>query len=212
MKRILLSLLVVLWTIALYAQPQNSSRRITVYPKFKPAVITLMNGQVVTVPQANIFLKGSKLLYRNISRQVMEAKLSNIKTADFDDRHYERIDTMLAWRVDTVGKNALYCVTKIDMVSLHNNIINSRDMTNIDLSNDLLNITTLDVDRENIDYPLVNIFFYRYNGKIIPVHEREIIRRIPKKKLHNYKVVTSLATFSWTDSKSLLDLLKTISK
>ena len=212
MKRILLSLLVVFWAVILYAQPQNSSQRITIYSKFKPAVITLINGQVITVPQANIFLKESRLIYRNINQQIMEAKLSNIKTVDFDDRHYERIDTMLAWRVDTVGKNALYCVTKIDMVSLHNNIINSRDMTNIDLSNELLNITTLDIDRDNMEYPLVNMFFYRYNGKIIPVHEREITRRITKKKLYDYKVVTSLATFSWTDIKSLLSLLKTISK
>lgn len=212
MKKLLLLAGALALTLGTSAQIEDTSHRITAYPQFKRASITMMNGKVVTVAQANVFLKGSKLIYHNISGKTMEARLANIKTVDFDDRHYERIDTMLAWRVDTVGGNALYCVSKIDMASLRNNIINNRDMTNVDLSNDLLNFTTLDIDIETLEYPLINVYYYYYNGKMIPVHEREITRRIPKAKLYDYKVVTSQSTFSWTNSRSLLELLKKISK
>ena len=211
MRKIIILLLLCVCAMTTTAQIDKNSRRIMTYKEFKPAAVTLLNNQVVTVPLANIFMKRSTLVYHNISGKNMEAKLSNVKSVDFDDRHYERIDTMLAWRVDTVGNNALFCVTKIDLSALRNNIINSRSMTNIELTNSLLNTATLDVDMEDFDYPLINIYFYKYNDKIIPVQEREIYRRIPKNKRYDFKVVTSLPTFSWTDPKSLLDLLKHIS-
>lgn len=212
MKRLTALLLAACLTTGLHAQGPDTSHRITAYPKFKPASITMMNGKVVTVARANVFLKGSRLVYHNISGKTMEARIENIRTVDFDDRHYERIDTMLAWRVDTVGANALYCVSKIDMASLRNRIINSRDMTNIDVGNDLLNFTTLDIDPETLEYPIINVFYFYYHGKMIPAHEREVMRRIPKERLYDYNVITSQSTFSWTDRQSLLDLLRRITK
>ncbi|MBM6991986.1 MAG: hypothetical protein I3J02_01770 [Prevotella sp.] len=212
MKKIIVLILLAFIARGLQAQTTNSTHRILVYPQFKPASITLMNGKVVTVPLANIFLKRSSLIYHSLGGKNMEARLSNIKSVDFDDRHYERIDTMLAWRVDTVGRNALYCVSKIDIASLRNAMLNSRSMTNLELSSSMLNTTTLDVPLDDIEYPIINVYFYVYNGKTFPVHEREITRRIPKSKLYDYKIVTSLPTFSWTDPQSLIDLLRRISK
>lgn len=212
MKRLAFLLLSIGMAIGLLAQETAANHRVTAFPQFQPARITLVNGRIVSVARANVFLKGSRLVYHNAGGKTMEARMDNIKAVDFDKRHYERIDSMLAWRVDTVGSNALYCVSKIDMASLRNNIINSRDMTNIELGNDLLNFTALDVDPESIEYPLVEIYFYRYNGRTFPVHEREIKRRIPKSKLYDYTVVTSQPTFSWTNPKSLLTLLRGISR
>ncbi len=212
MKKFIILLFTACLTISLQAQTANTLHRILAFPEFKPASITLMDGKVVTVPLTNIFLKRSTLIYHSLGGKNMEARLSNIKSVDFSDRHYERIDTMLAWRVDTVGKNALYCVSKIDLASLRNTMLNSRSMTNVELSNSMLNTTTLDIPLEDIEFPIINQFFYVYNGKTFPVHEREITRRIPKKKLYDYKVVTSLPTFSWTDPESLLTLLRRISQ
>lgn len=212
MKSIIALFLILFHTVGLSAQAQNTSKQITAYQKFKPATVKLMDGKTLTVPLANVFLKGSKLVYKSSNGKVMQAKMSNVKTVDFDDRHYERIDTMLAWRVDTVGKNALYCVSIIDLKSLKRNLVNSRNMTNIDFGSDVLSIATLDIDPETIDYPLINVYYYIYNNKIIPVHEREITHHIPRDKQYDFEVATSLSTFSWTDASSLMDLLRRVSK
>jgi hypothetical protein len=73
--------------------------------------------------------------------------------------------------------------------------------------------TTIDIDSEiGKQLPVINIFYYRYNGKIIRVHEREIWNRLPKDKRHIYKSIISLPDFSWTKRASLVQLLKAISE
>lgn len=209
--RLALLLAVSLWSLTSLAQADSAHHRTMAFATYRPAVVTLTTGKVVTAPQANVLLKGSVLVYRNPQGRVMEANRKTVKCVDFDDRHYERIDTMLYWRVDTVGDNALYCATYIDMASLRQQILNGRDMTDVQVNSLMLSSTAITLNEEDIDLPYTNVYYYRYRGKWLRVHERDIDHALPRGKREAYKVALSMPGFSWTDPHSLMDLLRSIS-
>lgn len=202
------------WLVATatLAQSDTLSRRTMAFTTFRPAVVTLANGKTVNAPQANVFLKGSVLVYRNPQGRVMEANRRTVRSVDFADRHYERIDTMLYWRVDTVGSNALYCATYIDMLSLRQQILNSRNMTDVQMNSLMLSSTALTANDEDFDLPYTNVYYYRYRGKWVRVHERDIDHALPRNKRQAYKLALSMPGFSWSDPRSLLELLRSISE
>ncbi len=202
------------WLVATatLAQSDTLSRRTMAFVTFRPAVVTLANGKTVNAPQANVFLKGSVLVYRNPQGRVMEANRRTVRSVDFAERHYERIDTMLYWRVDTVGSNALYCATYIDMLSLRQQILNSRNMTDVQMNSLMLSSTALTANDEDFDLPYTNVYYYRYRGKWVRVHERDIDHALPRNKRQAYKLALSMPAFSWSDPHSLLELLRSISE
>ncbi len=202
------------WLVATatLAQSDTLSRRTMAFVTFRPAVVTLANGKTVNAPQANVFLKGSVLVYRNPQGRVMEANRRTVRSVDFAERHYERIDTMLYWRVDTMGSNALYCATYIDMLSLRQQILNSRNMTDVQMNSLMLSSTALTANDEDFDLPYTNVYYYRYRGKWVRVHERDIDHALPRNKRQAYKLALSMPGFSWSDPHSLLELLRSISE
>ncbi len=202
------------WLVATatLAQSDTLSRRTMAFATFRPAVVTLANGKTVNAPQANVFLKGSVLVYRNPQGRFMEANRRTVRSVDFAERHYERIDTMLYWRVDTVGSNALYCATYIDMLSLRQQILNSRNMTDVQMNSLMLSSTALTANDEDFDLPYTNVYYYRYRGKWVRVHERDIDHALPRNKRQAYKLALSMPAFSWSDPHSLLELLRSISE
>lgn len=209
-----LALMLAGWLVATatLAQSDTLSRRTMAFATFRPAVVTLANGKTVNAPQANVFLKGSVLVYRNPQGRVMEANRRTVRSVDFAERHYERIDTMLYWRVDTVGSNALYCATYIDMLSLRQQILNSRNMTDVQMNSLMLSSTALTANDEDFDLPYTNVYYYRYRGKWVRVHERDIDHALPRNKRQAYKLALSMPGFSWSDPHSLLELLRSISE
>lgn len=209
--RLALTWAVSLWSIVGLAQDDSTQHRTMAYANYRPALVTLTTGKVVKAPLANVFLKGSVLVYRNPQGRVMEANRKTIKSVDFEDRHYERIDTMLYWRVDTVGDNALYVATYIDMASLRQQILNGRDMTDVQVNSLMLSSTAITVNEADLELPYTNVYYYRYRGKWLRVHERDIDHALPRGKREAYKVALSMPGFSWTDPHSLMDLLRSIS-
>jgi hypothetical protein len=189
---------------------QRITPSLTVYKEFKPAIILLNDGRKLNQPLANIFLKNSSLLYMK-DTQAMEANLDNIMSVDFDDRSYIKIDTLLAFLVDTVGNNALYCAEQIDLVSYKQSVLNNHMITNIGLGGDQLSSTTIDImDEEDIHFPVVPLYFFRINGEFIFVHERSLSRHLSKEKRRMMKSIMALDGFSWTEKSSLLKLLKAL--
>ncbi len=209
--RLALTLAVFVWSFTALAQTDTTLHRTLAFPTYRPALVTLTTGKVVTAPQANVLLKGSVLVYRNPQGRIMEANRKTIKSVDFEDRHYERIDTMLYWRVDTVGDNALYQATYIDMASLRQQILNGRDMTDVQVNSLMLSSTAITINEDDIDLPYTHVYYYRYRGKWLRVHERDIDHALPRSKREAYKVALSMPGFSWTDPHSLMDLLRSIS-
>lgn len=206
-------LIVATWICATSAMAQADTlqRRTMAYANFRPALVTLTSGKVVKAAQANVLLKGSVLVYRNPQGRIMEANRATVKSVDFDDRHYERIDTLLFWRVDTVGDNALYRATYIDMASLRQQILNSRNMTDMQVNSLMLSSTALMANEEDLELPYTDVYYFRYRGKWVKVHERYIDHALPRNKRQAYKVAVAMPGFSWSNPRSLISLLRAIS-
>ena len=206
MKASTLFIIMIFAMQSLFAQEKTYG--LTVYNGYKPAVITLTDGRMVKQPLANIFLKNSSLLYLNRVGTTMEANMANILSVKFDDRQYIKIDTLLAYQVDTVGHDALFRATIIDLVAYQQNLKNNQVFTDISLG-DQLSTTSVDLSNEG-DYmlPLIDIYFFRIGGKFVRCHDRTLGNMLGKKKKRIMRSYITLPDFSWTNEKSLLKLLK----
>ncbi|MBR5928477.1 MAG: hypothetical protein IKZ93_00635 [Prevotella sp.] len=208
MKHLLLTTILLLATLTGVAQQITPS--LTVYPEFRPATILLTNGSKLKVPLANIFLKNSSLLYMS-DDVVKEAELKNVLQVQFDDRTYLRIDSLLAYQVDSVGRNALYCAKVIDIKSYKQTIANSANITNLDLSNitNMLSFSTIDaIGKEGVEFPVIPLYYFRLDNQFVRVHERNLKRVLSKEKQRIMESVMSLPDFSWTDEPSLMKMLE----
>ena len=207
MKRIVLLLL--LTTGILAATAQTTTTSLTAYQSFQPATIHLVDGRKLKVDHANIFLKNSGLLYIS-GHDTKEANLKTMATVEFKDRTYYRIDSVLAYQVDTVNHQELYCAPRIDVVAWRGLLINNRQLNNIDLGEMVTYSATELVDKQDIHFPLINLYYLKIDGKYVFAHERNLKRVLDKEKRRLMTSVMSEPGFSWTSEASLLKLLKYI--
>ncbi len=207
MKKIsLLIIVVVFFSISLLAQKAtDSSRLTTAYPQFKPAIITLETGKVIEKEAVNVFMANGALLYKH-GETTMQAEMKNVKKVDFADRTYLKVDTILAYIVDTLKDNKLLCATLIDLEAYKSEILNNKQITNLELGS-YVNVSTMDLSDIN-EYPLVNYYYYELNGEIIKVHERTITKKISKNKRTQLNTLMQAPDFSWDDIKWLMRVLK----
>ena len=162
MNRILFLMLLALTT--LLAAGQEVTPAVTVYKQFQPASIRLSDGRLLKVSLANIFLKNSALLYKS-GVQTKEANMGTIESVAFEDRTYYKIDSLLAYQVDSVGDDALFCAKKIDFVAYRQLLANNRDITSLSLG-DMVGFTTTELqDEQDIHFPIIPVFYYRLNGR-----------------------------------------------
>lgn len=199
---------------ALTASAQSTTTALTVYREFQPATIHLVDGRQLKVGFANIFLKNSSLLYKS-GQETKEANLKTLTKVDFKDRTYYRIDSVLAYQVDTVNHQQLYCAQRIDFEAWKGLLANNRQMTNYSLSdllsNDMLSFDTVDISAEqDIHFPLVNIYYLQIDGQYVLAHERNLKRVLNKEKRRLMQSAMIAPNFSWTSEESLLMLLKLI--
>lgn len=192
------------------AQTSNTTHRVTAFKDYEPAIVTLTNGKLIKVNQANIFLKKSTLIYKGINGKPMEAFIDNIKCVDFKTAHYDKLDTLLACRIDTLGKITLYKITQIDVDALRGQIINSRSMTNIDFGDNMLSTQVLDSNADDQEYPISNNFYYLIKGRLVQANDHTIDRFIQKDKRQIYNAIINTPDFSWSDNESLIKLLKVL--
>ena len=203
-------LIALLLAMVLGASGQIALSRLTAFTEFRPAVVHLADGKTMNLPLANIFLKNSSLLYMNNSGTAMEADMKNLLRVDFDDRTYVRIDTLLAYRVDTIGNSALYCAWVIDLKAFRQAVKNNTNITNLDLSfNTMLSYTTVEVNQEET-LPVVPIYYFKIDDKFVRVHERHLKRFLDKEKRRRMESVMDLKGFSWTDEQYLMQMLRII--
>ena len=207
------TILYIIFLLGIFAEVKADgvSSSFTVYKEFKPCTITLADGRKLSQPFANIFLKNSTLLYVS-GGLTKQADVKAVTAVDFEDRHYIRIDTLLCFLVDTLGADALYKATIIDVPAYNRLLLNNHQLTNIDFSfNSVIQTSSIDLENESeIKMPLIDIFYYRFNGKMYRVHERELLRQLPKDKRRILKTFMNMSGFSWTDSDSLMKLLKAL--
>ena len=207
-QRSLLIAFLLLMVLGVSAQSKLS--RLTAYNEFRPAIAHLADGKTLALPLANIFLKNSSLLYMSSNGTPMEAERKNILRVDFDDRSYFRIDTLLAYKVDSVDNSALYCAWVIDLKAFRQAVKNNTTITNLDLSfNTILGYTTIDTNEEE-NFPIIPIYYFKIDDKFVLVHERHLKRFLNKDKRRLMESVMSQKGFSWTDEAYLMQMLKLI--
>jgi len=207
-KRLYTLLLVLFMALSAVAQDENTSM-IMAFKDFCPAKVKLVDGRTIKVPKANVFLKHSTLVYKS-GTSVKEANMKTIEAVDIEDRHYIRIDTVLAFLVDTVEANAVYQQQVIDREAYEANYRNNRMITGIQFG-EQINLITLDPQQDSTAvYPVINYFYYRYNGKIMKVHDRELWRKLSKEKRRIMQTIMGEDGFSWTRRESVVRLLQAL--
>ena len=189
---------------------QKKTLYATRYKEWRPSVVTFTDGHQSRQSLTNVFLKNSALLYLQ-GEYTMEANMDNIVAVDFPgDRKFVAINKQLAYMVDSVGKNAVYCVELFDQDTYERNLRNNIVISNLDLG-DQISTSTLDLNNED-DYqlPVFRHFYFLYEGEFIRVHERELFRKLPKEKRTLMKRIMAVPDFSWQHEESLVLLLKAI--
>lgn len=213
MKKLVLSATLLLMG-AFKVAAQEVTPQLTAFPEFRPAIVYMADGKKMNIPMANIFLKNSSLLYLS-GELTKEANTKNLLRVDFEDRSYIRIDSVLAYQIDTVGSNALYCAKVLDLKAYKQLLRNNSNITNLDLNDltsmNMFQFSTIDIqDTKDIHFPVIPLYYYRLNDKFVLVHERHLKRALDKENRRRMESVMNLPGFSWTDEKSLLKILEII--
>ena len=205
-KTILLTILFAT-IFCLASQAQEVTPSVTVYKEFRPATVYLTSGKKAKIQLANIFLKNSSLLYMQ-NNTAMEAIMNTINRVEFEDRTYYRLDTILAYRVESVDNNVLYCAQTIDVAAFQQQRRNNVNISNLDLG-EIIGVTTVDIG-DVTEFPIKSEFFFLLDGKLVKVHERTLKLVLNKEQRRLMASVMNMPGFSWTDPKSLTTLLKTL--
>ena len=185
------------------------SKSLYALPDFAKAIVTTKDGKLLTLPQANIFLKDGSLLYKK-AKATMTASMGNIVSVEFDSVRYVRLGGMLAAVVDSIGKDLLLCTTTIDMDTYKTMLTNSREISNLEIG-DMVSVTTIDlVNEEDRRYPLIKRYYYVVDGKTIEATERSVLPIVAKDKRRIFKALVESGDFNWGSPKSLVRLLKSV--
>lgn len=208
MRKLIFLILLSFISLAIYAQSSAGfSTTMTVNKDFGPAVITLTSGKTIVHKQSNISMTNGRLLYKK-GKLTMQANMDNIKSVDFAGQSYLRVDTALAQVVDSVQGNLLLRVTLIDIEAYRNQMINSSQVTSLDIGT-AVNITTIDPTESQ--YPVVNYYYYAVGGQIVKVHERNIRKALPKEKHRMLKSIIQSDGFDWKSEPNLIAILQLFS-
>ncbi|MBQ3632621.1 MAG: hypothetical protein II949_15545 [Prevotella sp.] len=202
--------LFLLLSLSLTAQKRTTMA--TLYREFRPSTITLKDGRTLKQSLTNVFLKNSSLLYLK-GEYTMEANMENIVAVDFDDRSFVNLNGQLAFLIDSVGKNRLFCIELFDQETYERNLRNNVNISSVTFGGDQLSTSTVDLNNED-DYklPVFRHYYYLLDGAFVKVHERELMRKISKEQRTMMKRIIGLPDFSWQSESSLLQLLKAISE
>ena len=208
-KRWTLASMLLLMTGVAYAQ--KLTVRSTMFLQNKPATVALTDGRTLKVSNANVFLKNAALLYFQ-GEQAKEARMDNVLGVQFDDRSFINIDNRLAYFVDSIKGNGLYCVETIDIDDYERNLKNNVNFTHIDLSHDHLDTATTGFENaEEVPYPVNRQFYYRLDGKFVLADPRELNHTLSKKRSRIMRTITNVPDFNWSDTECLMRLLGLIS-
>lgn len=205
--------IITLLTLAmpLLAAAQERTTMATLYREFKPSKIYLSDGRTLAQSLTNVFLKNSSLVYLK-GTYTMEANMDNIRRVEFDDRQYDVVERQLAMVVDSLQGNIVYRVDYLDMEAYQAQLKNNINISSMSLG-DQISTSTVDLNNEeDYKFPLVHKYYMRYGGETFPLHEREILRRLPKGKevRRMFKTIIGQDSFSWTSDASVSELLRAL--
>ena len=210
MNRSFLLTSILAFMVAVSTSAQKRTTQATLYKNFKPSIITLNDGRHITQSFTNVFLKNSSLLYLK-GEYTMEANMDKIAAVEFDDRYFVAINHQLAYLVDSIASNALYCMELLDKESYERNLRNNVNISSLDLG-DQISMSTVDLNNEeDYKFPVFRHYYFLLDGKFVKVHERELSKFLDKEQRTMMKRIIGMPDFSWQNIESLKTLLKAIS-
>lgn len=209
-KRVFCILCGAMMAIGLIAQDKTTVP--TLFKENKTSVVTLKSGRTVKTPNSNVFLKNGALLYFE-GTKAKEARMDIIASVDFGDRKFININDQLAYYVDSVKENRLYCVELIDIDAFERNLKNNVNITNIDFNSELLQTSTnnLNTEDDNI-YPIIHQYYFLLDGKIVKAHDRDLSYHLDKERKRHLRTMVEDPAFNWTEPESLMKLLRLITR
>lgn len=209
--RLLLTWMAVLMVMGLHAQDQKKTIVPTMFQKNSTAMVYMKDGRTIKTPNANIFLKDASLLYYQ-GTKAKQARMDLISRVDIEEKVFINIENRLAYFVDSIKGNSLYCIETIDLDAFDRNLRNNVNYTFIDLNSDHLDSFTNDMNtEEDFVYPVVSEYYFMLDGKIVKAHDRELYRVLKKERYRLMKTAISDPNFSWTSKESLMKMLDLIS-
>ena len=212
MKRITIITFALLFFV-LGSMAQKKTLQATRYKEFRPSIVTFVDGHQSHQSLTNIFIKNASLLFLR-GEYTMEADMDNIVAVDFTgDKRFVVINRQLAYPIDSINGNVLYCIELFDQEAYQQNLRNNINISNLDLSNNQMSTSTIDINTED-DYklPIFRHYWIKLNGEYVKVHERDLKLKLSKEQRTMMKRIIALPDFSWQNEESLKMLLKVISK
>lgn len=212
-RRMMCLALTVALVSCLHAQEtQKKTLMATMFKQNKTATVTLTDGRKIKASNSNVFLKNASLLYFQ-GGQAKEARMDIIASVEFDERSFVNIENRLAYFVDSINGNSLYCVDRIDMDAFERALKNNVNYTFIDITTERMESFTNNLNTEDdFVFPLYSTYYFLLDGKMVRAHDRDLYRALNKERYRMMKTAISDPAFSWTEPKSLMRLLELISK
>jgi len=211
MRRLFCAFLISFSCISVSAQISiGETERVTAYDKYQKATVYLKDGQKVKT-YGNIFLKNCSFIY-NRNGKPYEVDTKRIDHVVIGKDTYITCDTVLA-KLDTViNGNMMLTATMIDVEAWITKMRNAHDITSLSLG-EVMQWTAIDNSTEKDRmYPLVALYYYKYDDKFIRASERPVWHALPKNKRYAYRAYVESGMFRWSDKDNLIELLGIISR
>lgn len=215
---LLLSFLIT--TVGATAQQAPEEERTLIpyeYPQFRDATVTMMLGSKKKV-KANIYLDGSKFYFLQ-GKRAIEADLHNVRQVEFNDTVYIPKDSVMARIVAQDSNKLLICIKTIDKYKMagKNDGFGGLDqrgeglpffqLDNMMGSISMIELNDGDAQKQAKTFPLKRTYYFILDGETVPAKESRIMRRYSKAERKVLKGITENRHWSWSDERSLAQLL-----
>ena len=217
MKRIFVSLLVIVMMLPALAQQLQVEKRVNsllIFPEFRKAKVLQSFNRSVEA-DANIYLGKSTLVYKD-SNQIKEALNASIVGVQFDDSTKYIIinyaDRRMAKVVSQRNYNFLLCVTTVDLEKYNEETRGGANLPFFEIDGGLYGPSAfLETDGDKWEdskgYPLEDQYFFSVKGTIVPANETAIKPYISKDFKEAFKNKMADRWWSWKDPNNLKDIL-----
>ena len=183
------------------------------FPEFRRAKIIQPFGRYIYA-DANIFLRGSRLIYREGDKVMTPSNMRVVLYVQFDDttKYAKVTDDAMARVIAENRLNKLVCVTSIDMPKLLNETSGTDNLPFFEIDGGgLFSSTFLEINGDKWEdskgFPLTDKYYFIVKGRVVPANETKIRKLILKEKRADFKKLMADRWWSWHDAESLKRIL-----
>lgn len=208
MKKLILSYLLLLFTVSSSAQQLQEEKRSKLpftFTEFKEAKVNQPFGRY-TKAKVNFRLTDGALCFIDEEDQVRQAFVKNILSVDVDSVRYMKVDSVFGKVIAQQNYNYLVCVTTIDKKASAAEINEINEM--MANGGGTFKWSILDLEEKAAKgYILKDEYFFLLRGKVVRARESYIKKQIDPMYKEAFKTLMGDRWWSWHDPQSLAKLL-----